>query len=104
MGNIGYSHLMRIFRMDSQGSFIDQLSRDIGMDPVEFRRRNAIVEGDLLPYGAHMNPSGLHEAIDKVAAAIEWGKEEAPQGPGRKVGKGLSLFWKAPAMPPEDMY
>jgi carbon-monoxide dehydrogenase large subunit len=47
-----------------------------------------------------MNPSGLHEAIDRVAAAIEWGKEETPQEPGRKVGKGLALFWKAPAMPP----
>ncbi len=79
---------------------LTRLARAIGMDPVEFRRRNAIAEGDPLPYGAAMNPSGLREAIDRVAAAIAWGEEEAPLEPGRKVGKGLALFWKAPAMPP----
>ncbi|MFH1329656.1 MAG: xanthine dehydrogenase family protein molybdopterin-binding subunit [Actinomycetota bacterium] len=91
----GYSEFM--FGVESH---MTRLARALGMDPVEFRRRNAIVEGDLLPYGDHMNPSGLHEAIDRVAEAIAWGKEEAPQEPGRKVGKGLALFWKAPAMPP----
>ena len=79
---------------------LTRLARAIGIDPVEFRRRNAIVEGDLLPYGAHMNPSGLHRAIDRVAEVIRWGEEEAPQRPGGKVGKALACFWKAPAMPP----
>jgi carbon-monoxide dehydrogenase large subunit len=67
---------------------------------VEFRRRNAIVEGDELSYGADMNPSGLIEAIDRTAAAIEWGVEEESDDPNTAIGKGIALFWKAPAMPP----
>ena len=81
-------------------SHITRMAHAIGMDPVEFRRRNAIAEGDTLAYGAEMNPSGLQEAIDRTAAAIGWGEQEPPSIPGRKVGKGFALFWKAPAMPP----
>ena len=81
-------------------SHMDRLAEAIGMDAVAFRRKNAIVEGDELAYGAHMNPSGLHEAIDKTAAAIDWGVEEQSDNPNTVIGKGMALFWKAPAMPP----
>ena len=47
-----------------------------------------------------MNPSGLHEAIDRVAAEIGWGKKETSQDPNKAIGKGFACFWKAPAMPP----
>ncbi len=70
------------------------------MDPVEFRRKNAIREGDTLAYGAKMNPSGLHEAIDRVAAEIRWGQKETSKDPNKVIGKGFACFWKAPAMPP----
>jgi CO/xanthine dehydrogenase Mo-binding subunit len=91
----GYSEFM--FGLESH---IDRLAREIGLDPVEFRRRNAIVGGDELPYGAAMNPSGLLEAIDRTAEAIEWGVEEPSPAPNVRVGKGFAVFWKAPAMPP----
>jgi CO/xanthine dehydrogenase Mo-binding subunit len=81
-------------------SHMDRIAEAIGMDPVEFRRRNAIVEGDELAYGGHMNPSGLIEAIDRTAAAIGWGVEERSENPNTVMGKGIALFWKAPAMPP----
>jgi carbon-monoxide dehydrogenase large subunit len=81
-------------------SHMDRIAEAIGMDAVEFRRKNAIVEGDELSYGAHMNPSGLIEAIDKTAAAIDWGVEETSDNPNTVIGKGMALFWKAPAMPP----
>jgi carbon-monoxide dehydrogenase large subunit len=58
------------------------------------------VEGDELSYGGHMNPSGLLEAIDRTAAAIDWGVEEESDDPNTVIGKGMALFWKAPAMPP----
>jgi carbon-monoxide dehydrogenase large subunit len=81
---------------------MDRIALAIGMDPVEFRRKNAIVEGDELAYGASMNPSGMLEAIDKTAAAIDWGVEEESDNPNTVIGKGLALFWKAPAMPPNS--
>jgi len=81
-------------------SHMTRIAKELGIDPVEFRRKNAIQEGDTLAYGALMNPSGLTEAIDRAAEAIEWGKKAAPSKPGRVTGKGFSLMWKAPAMPP----
>jgi carbon-monoxide dehydrogenase large subunit len=81
-------------------SHITRLAHAIGMDPVEFRKRNAISGGDTLPYGATMNASGLQEAIDRTAAAIDWGVAETSPDPTKRIGKGFALFWKAPAMPP----
>ena len=81
-------------------SHIDRLAHGLGIDPVEFRRRNAVVGGDELPYGAQMNPSGLLEAIDRAADAIDWGIEQPAPSPTVRVGKGIAAFWKAPAMPP----
>jgi len=69
------------------------------MDSVEFRRKNGIKEGDSVTYGAPMNPNGLIEAIDKVAKEIDWGKKETSNDPGKAIGKGFAIFWKAPAMP-----
>ncbi len=81
-------------------SHVTRLAKAIGMDPVEFRKRNAIREGDTLPYGAEMNPSGLVEAIERAAEAIDWGRKEESSDPKKVIGKGFSLMWKAPAMPP----
>ncbi|MFH0880728.1 MAG: xanthine dehydrogenase family protein molybdopterin-binding subunit [Lentisphaerota bacterium] len=81
-------------------SHITRIAKEIGLDPVEFRRKNAIREGDTLAYGGHMNPNGLAEAIDKTALEIGWGQKEKSADPDKVIGKGFSLFWKAPAMPP----
>lgn len=81
-------------------SHMTRMAHRLGMDPVAFRRRNAIREGDTLAYGAHMNPCGLEQAIDRVTAEIGWGRKETPTAPGKAIGQGFALFWKAPAMPP----
>jgi len=81
-------------------SHIDQVAKAIGIDPVEFRRINAIQPDDEVAYKCHMNPSGMIECIDKVAEAIEWGKEEVSDDPDIVIAKGFSSAWKAPAMPP----
>jgi CO/xanthine dehydrogenase Mo-binding subunit len=91
----GYSEFL--FGLESH---IDVVSRKLGIDPVDFRRKNAIREGDSLAYGAPMNANGLLEAIDKVAEAVEWDKKEKSDHPHKVIGKGFALFWKAPAMPP----
>jgi CO/xanthine dehydrogenase Mo-binding subunit len=91
----GYSEFL--FGLESH---INEASKRLGIDPVMFRRINAIREGDSLAYGAEMNPNGLIEAIDKVAREIEWGKKIKSDNPKKAIGKGVALFWKAPAMPP----
>ncbi len=91
----GYSEFL--FGLES---LITQVAHKLNIDPVKIRRINAIKEGDTLAYGAHMNPNGLHQCIDKVAKEIEWDKKESSPHKNKVIGKGFSLFWKAPAMPP----
>ncbi|MBI4655504.1 MAG: xanthine dehydrogenase family protein molybdopterin-binding subunit [Elusimicrobia bacterium] len=90
----GYSEFL--FGLESH---ITRMAAKLGMDSVQFRRKNAIKEGDTLPYGAAMNPNGIQIAIDKVAKEIEWGRKEKSRHDG-VTGKSLVCFWKAPAMPP----
>lgn len=91
----GYSEFL--FGLESH---MNRIAKHLNMDPIEFRKLNAIKEGDTLAYGAHMNPNGLFDAIDKVKAEIGWDKELKSTNPDKVLGKGFSLFWKAPAMPP----
>jgi len=75
-------------------------AQKLGIDPVEFRRRNAIREGrTTLAYGAEMNPNGLREAIDRVAAEIA-GQEGSLARSAQGHRQRFRLFLKAPAMPP----
>jgi CO/xanthine dehydrogenase Mo-binding subunit len=78
---------------------IDELAREIGMDAVEFRRRNCLIGGSILPTGGKMHPTGLSECLEKTAEAIEWGRKAPPSAANKRRGKGLALMWKAPAMP-----
>jgi CO/xanthine dehydrogenase Mo-binding subunit len=79
---------------------IDDLAREIGMDPVEFRKLNCLKTGSILVTGSRMHPTGLPQCIQKVADAIGWGKADPPSAPNKRRGKGIALMWKAPAMPP----
>jgi carbon-monoxide dehydrogenase large subunit len=83
-------------------SHIDRIAKALNMDPVEFRKKNAIQEGDTVAYGVEMGPTGVLKCIDEVAKAIEWGKESKSDDPNKVRGKGFALVWKAPAMPANE--
>jgi CO/xanthine dehydrogenase Mo-binding subunit len=79
---------------------IDELAGQIGMDAVEFRRRNVLKTDSILATGGKMHPTGVSQCLEKTADAIGWGKKVPPSAPNKRRGKGLALMWKAPAMPP----
>lgn len=83
-------------------SHITRIAKKLKIDPVEIRLKNAIQENDILAYGSKMNPSGLKECIIKTAEAIGWNDDHTliSSDKTKVIGKGFSLFWKAPAMPP----
>jgi CO/xanthine dehydrogenase Mo-binding subunit len=79
----------------------------IGMDPLEFRRKNALVPGSQTLTGETItsNTGNVTRCIDAVAESIGYGRLDADelareQHTGRKIGKGLAALHKAPAMPP----
>ena len=79
---------------------IDELALAIKMDPVKFRMLNCVKAGSTLVTGMIMHPTGLSECLEKAAKAIDWGRKAPPSAPNKRRGKGISLMWKAPAMPP----
>lgn len=83
-------------------SHMDRVAKAIGMDPVEFRRKNAIKEGDRVAYGVEMVPTGIQQCIDRVAEAIKWGEEDKSEDTNKVRGKGFAAVWKAPAMPANE--
>ena len=56
-------------------STMDILAEGIGMDPVEFRLKNALEEGDFSATGQVLHSVGVKECIQKAAQAIEWRKK-----------------------------
>jgi CO/xanthine dehydrogenase Mo-binding subunit len=70
-------------------SQVDEVARRAGIDPLELRRRNLLVPGELVrPTGGKPLDADLVGDVEKVAAAIGW-HEPAPEGVGRGVSVGL---------------
>jgi len=93
----GYSEFL--FGLESH---MTRIAKKLGMDPIEIRRVNGIRVNDRTAYGAKMNPNGLYKCIDEVKAAIGWDEEHKSDDPNKVIGRGFSLLWKAPAMPPNS--
>ncbi|MEP6639305.1 MAG: xanthine dehydrogenase family protein molybdopterin-binding subunit [Chloroflexota bacterium] len=61
----------------------DVVAERLGLDPVEFRRRNLVQEGDAGPTGQVFELIGAIETLEHAAAAIGWGK---PLPDGEAIG------------------
>ena len=51
---------------------MDMLAAEIGMDPAEFRLKNASQKGDKTPHGWYFGSCGLSEAIVESTKAADW--------------------------------
>lgn len=79
---------------------IDEVAKEIGMDPIEIRRVNGLAPGKSTGTGEIMQSCGFLEALDQVAEAIEYDKPcDAPSGPHKVRGKGIAGGWKSPSQP-----
>lgn len=67
-------------------SVMDIAAREIGMDPLEFRLKNALQPGDSSVGGQVLQSVGFQECLTKAAEAIEWRKPKA----GKYRGKGIA--------------
>src|SRR5256885_14728811 len=68
---------------------IEELARKIGMDPIDFRLKNAATEGYKTIYGETFGPIGFVETL-KAAKACDHYTSPVPPGQGRGVAAG---FW-----------
>jgi CO/xanthine dehydrogenase Mo-binding subunit len=86
---------------------MELIASAIGMDPLEFRLKNALKPGCKTLTGEAILPStgNVVKCIEEAARSINYGKltaeEEVRQkNTGWKIGKGVAALQKAPAMPP----
>ena len=79
---------------------IDEVAKEIGMDPIEIRRVNGLAPGKSTGTGEIMKSCGFLEALDQVAEAIQYDQPcDPPSGPHKVRGKGIAGGWKSPSQP-----
>lgn len=72
----------------------DDVARALGMDPLDFRLKNLLREGDCSSTGQIIDSGGIVECTQKAAEAIDW---YAPKKPFH--GKGIASIQKGAAGP-----
>lgn len=76
---------------------MDEVAERLGIDPLEFRRRNASVTGSPNALGEPFPPVALTALLARVAAHPCWTDPLPPSG--RPRGRGLALgFWRGTSM------
>jgi len=84
---------------------MDELARKLGIDPIEFRIKNALIPGkSLIPTQARLredagDPAGT---MRRAAELFGWGRKLRSEGrpPWKFRGVGVASFWKGPVQPP----
>lgn len=72
------------FAIESQ---MDMMAKELGLDPLEVRLKNAVVEGDPLPSGQAYPRIGLVECLNAIADSKVWkDRKAAEKQPNRGVG------------------
>jgi xanthine dehydrogenase molybdenum-binding subunit len=79
----GYGNLESTFAVESQ---MDDLADRLGLDRLEFRRRNAVRPGDVTPQGFVVTSCAMTECLDAVAEEVRRGAPPLRQGWRRGVG------------------
>jgi CO/xanthine dehydrogenase Mo-binding subunit len=91
-----YSNLVPAGNMRAPGAFhrgqagevhMDHLARELGMDPIEFRLRNCLREGDSTVAGGHVTRPRAAEVLERLRQETNWGQR--PTRPN--VGRGIAL-------------
>jgi CO/xanthine dehydrogenase Mo-binding subunit len=70
---------------------VDLMADELGLDPLELRRRNVLREGDVWCTGERMHDVAFDELLDRVAAAVDWH--------GGRAGKGVAVMLKGMQTP-----
>ena len=70
---------------------MDLIAAELGLDPLEFRLRNTLTEGDVAPLGDEWKHIRCRETLEAAAKAAGWA-EAKPSG----VGRGIGMYDREP--------
>jgi len=72
------------FAMESQ---IDIIARELGIDPVEFRMKNLLNDGDATPFGQKLKGIVVKETLKKALDISGWKKPKS-----KNTGRGVEVY------------
>src|SRR5438105_922499 len=73
----------------------DMIARELGIDPIEFRRRNLLRERRPQATGTRMKDAALEKVLERLEALLDW-KQPLDRGTGSiKKGRGVAIGFKA---------
>ncbi|HEX9871172.1 MAG TPA: molybdopterin cofactor-binding domain-containing protein, partial [Candidatus Tectomicrobia bacterium] len=72
-------------------SHMDMIAHELGLDPMEFRLRNVLAEGDASPLGERWQHIRGKETLLAAAQAAGWGTEKASC-----IGRGIGMYDREP--------
>jgi 4-hydroxybenzoyl-CoA reductase subunit alpha len=78
------------FAVDSQ---IDLVARDLGIDPIEMRKKNAARTGDVNPHKSVITSSAFSETMEEAAKASGWKKKVGKLPPYKGIGVGCAAYF-----------
>lgn len=78
------------FAVESQ---VDLIARDLGIDPIEMRAKNAARTGDVNPHKSVITSSAFPDTIREAAKAAEWGKKAGKLPPYKGIGVGCGTYF-----------
>ncbi len=78
------------FAVESQ---MDLIARELGMDPVEFRLKNLLREGDASPLGQKWEHIRVQETLERAIEASSWGQPK----PSPHYGRGVAVYERSAA-------
>jgi len=68
-------------------SHMDMIAHELGMNPLELRRRNLLKDGDLLPTKEHVEHVRARATLEAAIRASHWGKPKRRPN----IGRGIAL-------------
>ena len=76
-------------------SHTDMVARELGVDPLEFRRRNLLREGRPQATGTLMRDAAIEKVLERLSELMSWDKPfERGSGTVRR-GRGIAIGFKA---------
>ena len=76
-------------------SHTDMIARELGIDAVEFRKKNLLREGRPQATGTKMQDAAIEKVLERTAALIDWGTP-LDRGTGTvRRGRGIAIGFKA---------
>lgn len=83
---------------------MDEISKELGIDPIEFRKINSLKENSISGVGQKMKDVSLEECLDKVLSSFDWINRKAKIMEDRKAresrkvrGLGVALLHRGEA-------